>query len=1141
MKKILAAILCLAMMLSLGVSAGATDLQEAETDLPAVGDTVEGFTVREVRPFPAMGADLVLFEHDRTGAELMYIANSDTDRVFDLTFFTRAVDNTGLPHVFEHSTLSGSEKYPSKALFFNLSYQTYNTYMNAMTSQLFTTYPVSSLSEEQLLRYADFYTDSCLHPSIMTDESIYREEAWRYRLDELDDPLTIEGTVYSEMLGATNIDTSARYNLMRTMFPGSTVGNSSGGDPQFIPDMTWETLKEYHNTYYHPSNCMAFLYGQFEDYTAFLKLLDEAFAPYERREFTFEDPDYTPITEGQTVEFAFPVEASSGTDYQSVVYYAFPCPGLKDDPEEENVLNTLTDLLVDASSPLMQALRGKINGTNFLTFIDMDGPEDVIEFYGSNMNPEDAARFKDIVDTVLADVAANGFSQELVDGVMTTLAMDNKLAREEENVGVNLIDSIAACYAPSGDPFNYVNYIEALDKLDEWNSQGRYAEAVSKWLLGCETPVLVTTYPQAGLREELDAAEADRLAQVKAGMSQEELQAIVEASNRADETDDSAEYLAQLQAVTVSSLPEEKSDYEVTEVFSGDNIRYLSAPAGVDGVGQSLLLLDASGLSQEDLHWFALYTTLLSNRDMSTSEHSREELSALMTRYLNNTQIRLSLVNDYGTDEFHPYLRASWTSTDEDLATGYDLIYELLFSADFSDAEYIAGLVTQFKAGLKSSITSAPYTAMLYRCIAAASPLYAYYNYFNFLDYYAFLESVEQQAAEDPTFITEKLQAVQSYFHNRTNAVSCYAGSEEGIALNTPLARNFFARLDARPVEKAEYSFEPCAKNEALVIDSTVQFNGVVTPDLASIGLEYTADLEALSALITDDYLYPNLRDQYGVYGVFHGFLDDGGAYLISYRDPNVQQTFDVYDALPEHVASLEMDQDDLDGYILSAYSTFAAPEGELTGALNAVLDVLSGTPSDQILQYMRELKSFNQEKLQSYADAYAKMTETGYRFTAGSASAIEANADLYDVVLNPFGAVDATQVELTDVPESHEYYEAVRFMFENQVMFPREDGSFGVDESATLGDLAGALYALMGEDPTAQDEAVELLSSYGILPPTAGAADELTDAVMEQTLTTFSQTVQVPFQPREDVTEDVVTRGALSQRFMDYYFEALA
>ena len=508
MKKILSILLILALLVT-GVGAA----MPADAGLPAVGELVEGFVVRETRDFPLVGGTAILFEHERTGARLMYIANNDTNRVFDLTFFTRAIDNTGLPHVFEHATLNGSEKYPSTALFFNLSFQTYNTFMNAMTYPLMTTYPVASLSEEQLLKYADFYTDSCLHPSILEDESIYREEAWRYRMASMEDELTIEGTVYSEMLGAMDLDNVAYLNMLRAAFPGSTIGNESGGDPAYIPDMTWEALKEYHETFYHPSNCIAYLYGDFEDYTAFLKLLDEAFAPYEKREFSFEDPAYTPISEPVEQCLAFPVEAGAATEDRSTVYYAFICPGLKDDAEEELVLNTLTDLLIADASPLMQSLKKALPSGSFASYIETEGPEDAILFVAQNVDPEDAETFRDTVNAVLADVAEKGFAQDLVDGVMASLSLSIKLTSESSDVGVNLIPSLAYDYSSGGDPFGYMDYVDALASMDDWNQQGLYAKAVSGWLLESRTAALVTTYPEPGLREELDEAEAARLAE----------------------------------------------------------------------------------------------------------------------------------------------------------------------------------------------------------------------------------------------------------------------------------------------------------------------------------------------------------------------------------------------------------------------------------------------------------------------------------------------------------------------------------------------------------------------------------------------------------------------------------------------------
>ena len=1133
MKKLLSLILALALLLS--AAAFAEDADAAA--LPQVGDVVEGFTVKELREFPLVGATIVCFEHERTGAELLYIANEDTNRVFDLTFFTRAIDNTGLPHVFEHSTLDGSAKYPSKTLFFNLSYQTYNTYMNASTYLLMTTYPVASLSEAQLLKYADYYTDSCLNPTIMEDESIFREEAWRYRLADADDALTIEGTVYSEMLGARNLASTAYTNMFRTAFPGSTIGNVSGGEPEHIPEMTWETLKNYHDLYYHPSNCVAYLYGQFDDYTAFLRLLDEAFAPFEKREFTFEDEGYAALEAPAEAGYAFPVEAGSNTDNASTVYYAIVCPGLKADLDEEQVLNTLTDLLTVDASPLMQALKKALPTGDFGCYIETQGPEDAIVFSAANVDPEEAETFRTTVDSVLADIAENGFADDMVESVMASLSLSIKLSSESSSIGVNVIPSLAYSYAASGDPFNYVDYVDALDSIDEWNAQGLYKEAVSKWLVGSETTALSTTYPEPGLREQLDAAEAERLAGVKAEMTDEEIQVIVDQSNAADEADDSAAYVAQLQAVTVESLPEEIREYEISDETGADGVRRLNAVANVDGIGQPSVFLDASGLAQEDIHWFALLLDLVGELD--TSAYTREELAVLQTRYLYDGEIRLSLMGTYENQECHPYLRFGWKAMDEDLEAGYDLMYELLFGTQFTDAETLLGLIQQKKAALKSSITASPLDVVLYRGFSRYSPLYAYYSYFSFLDYYAFLDEAEQLMQNDPDAVAVKLEAVQAYFHNRANAVAAFAGSEESIAVNAPLADAFLAKLDENPVEPVEYAFPEIPLREALIVDSNVQYNGVIA-DFKALGLDgFAGDLDALSAVGDDLYLLPMLRDQYGAYGAYNGFTDQIGMYAYTYRDPNVRETFDVYEAMPEFMASLEIDQETLNGYILSAYAGYAMPTGELTGAAAAMSAVVNGEDADRELEYMRELKALTPEKVRDYAYLYENLMASGYRFTAGGAAAINANAELYDQILNPFGAVDTTEVEFVDAAEGSEHYEAVRYVYENMLMLPAAEDSFGVDDTATLGDLAGALYAAIGGDASVPDEAVATLAQYGIVDATGSASDELTGVTADAVLDIFSDAIQIPYEANAEASDEALTRGELAE-VLKGFFEAL-
>ena len=997
MKKTVIIIITICMILSLAAFSGPTE----NGTLPSVGDVVEGFCVKEIRDIPSIGATAVLFEHEKTGAGLLYIANEDINRAFDLTFFTEAVDNTGLPHVFEHATLSGSRKYPSQNIFFNLMYQTYNTYLNAETGQLYTTYPMSSLSEAQLLKYADFYTDSCLYPRVLEDESIFREEAWRYRLDSPDDELGIEGTVYSEMLSSLDLNSMSHYNLMRAAFPGASVGNIAGGDPAEIPNMSWEDLKAFHGKYYHPSNCMAYLYGKFEDYTAFLKLLDGEFSAFDRRDISFDESVYEPSGAPLVLSVPFPAESSSDTENASVIYYAFICPGLKDDPDEEMAMNTLTDLLSADASCLMRTLKEEMPYGYFGSFIDLSGPEDMIVFCAMYVNADDAERFREIVDESLEKAAAEGFSDKLAGDLSASLALRDSLVCEDPNLGTALISGeFAPSLAETGDPFYYGEYIEAITRIPELNSKGVYKSAVKDNLLNNPNTVLVTTYPEPGLKEELDAEEELRLSGIKKSMSEEELLSLTEASSELKENEDSSEYVKQLQAVSIASLPEETRKYEISDTTGRYGIRHLSAETGTDALGEVILLLDASGIKQEDLQWYSLYLSLLGELD--TSLHTKDELTELLSRYCFGWNVNYSLMTQFGTLDYDPYISAGWIARDGDLNEGYDLMYELMFETQFTDTGALAENISNRQSMMKNSLGYGAYSTMLYRELGACSPDYAYNSYLTGLDAIDFYDKAAQLMESSPETVISKLQYIQELLKNRSGAISVFAGDSDMFKENETLADAFFGKLEDHPVERQTYSFEAPAKSEALVIDSNVQYNGIVA-DTDTLGIDaYSADLDAVSALVLDEYLIPKLRDEYGVYTPMHSFSGDKGAYLITYSDPNIKETFEVYSKIPEFLSEYEADQETLNGYILSSYSSFAAPEGELSGAVSAVFSRLRNEPEDLRVRRMEELKSLDSEKLASYASLYAKMVENGRLFTVGGKEAINKEADLYDSVLDP-------------------------------------------------------------------------------------------------------------------------------------------
>ena len=384
---------------------------QAESPAWQAGDTNNGFTVTDVRAFDLIGADAITLRHDKTGALVMLLLNEDTNRVFNVTFRTVAEDNTGTPHVFEHATLSGSEKYPSKKLFFNLSYQTYNTYMNAGTYPMMTSYPIGSLSEDQLLKYADFYLDSCFYPMIQTDESIFRREAWRYSLTGADEPMTLTGTVYNEMKGAMTLESAANYNYKRTLAPGSVIGNVSGGEPASIPDMTWDALRAYHDTYYHPSNSLSFVYGKIEHPEAFLALLDGVFSAYEARDVSdlFADADYRPLTEAAEKVYSYPVEAGTDTANGAAIYYGFRCDGASD--EDLDALDLFTTMANADSGAYKTLLKERLPMASGSVYIDLCGVPNVY-FCATGVNASDADAFRAVVDESMAKIAEEGFTRE---------------------------------------------------------------------------------------------------------------------------------------------------------------------------------------------------------------------------------------------------------------------------------------------------------------------------------------------------------------------------------------------------------------------------------------------------------------------------------------------------------------------------------------------------------------------------------------------------------------------------------------------------------------------------------------------------------------------------------------------------------
>ena len=363
----------------------------------------------------------------------------------------------------------------------------------------------------------------------------------------------------------------------------------------------------------------------------------------------------------------------------------------------------------------------------------------------------------------------------------------------------------------------------------------------------------------------------------------------------------------------------------------------------------------------------------------------------------------------------------------------------------------------------------------------------------NHLDYYDFLNDLPDMLAADPTLAERKLSEIQEGFNNRNLAISGFAGSTESYTVYQSAAETFFGSLAQKDVVPVTYSFPEAAESEGLVVDQKVQFNLIYAPweNLGYDGFE--GSMEAVSEVLNDIYLLPELRDSRGAYGAYC-YATELGVYAFSYRDPNVAETFEVYNGIPDAIASLELDQETLDGYIMSAYSAYALSDGELSGALSALLNYIDGDSQEEVLDIMSSLKSLKAEDLKNYASIYEAFVENCYKATAGGAAAVQENADLYAQILTPFAA-EGEKAEIDDLPEDESFASAIQAMIANELMTPVSETHFGSDDSLTAGEYAVVLAALLGAPGYEPADAIALLTRYQYMNRGLGADDPMTRA----------------------------------------------
>jgi Zn-dependent M16 (insulinase) family peptidase len=1012
MKRLLSFTLTIVMVLSLCLSNIPVNAAESGLKpLPQAGEVISGFKATKVSDMELIHSKTVLFEHEKTGAKLLYIQSKDIDRAFEISFRTPAVDNTGANHILEHISVSGSKKYPLKNVLFTIANQTYSTFINAFTAPTMTSYPVSSMSEEQLLKLADVYLDCVYNPSVYTDKNIFLREAWRYEMADEDSPLTITGTVYNEMKGALgNISSAASYNVMDALFPDSIQSNVSGGKPENIKDLTYEQIINTHKTYYHPSNSLMVLFGNL-DYTKFLKLInDEYLSKFDKQDIEIDDGKIKPFAQKTEKTYVFPVAAASSTENAAQIDYAF---ALTDVPEEDLTgLGILVSVLNQDTSPLKQAFAEKQIGGKLSVSFNDSNTQPVVTFTAQNTDASKSKEFQTLVDECIADLIKNGFDKDMIDATISATLLNNSNVTEMSNLGINLATSISLMWANYDSLDYFSDVLQNIRNISEKVDKSYMENLAAKYIQKNNHAALVTTIPEAGLTEKLSEQEQQYLADLKASMTGKEIEKIVNDTKAYNEwnnrqTDEAEQAVVKdLQVVEVSDLPIEVKEYHLNDISYSDGVRIISAQAYVGATGLTSLALDVSGVPAEKLFYLQLYTSLLGKMD--TQKYSREQLATQIMRYLSGAGFSISTIPQKDWNEFTPIIITSWIGVMNEYDEQLAVVKEILLNTKFDNADPVLDIVKQQISSLKNQITNNPVNILIMRNLALSNDCINYQSYISGLEYYNFLVEVEQALQSNPDAVLAQLKSMHELVLNRTNMIAMFAGNESSIAQYEKAIKSLIDSLPAKAIVPQDYSLlQTPAQREAIAIDTPVQYN-MISATYEDMGTQYSGKYIPIASVISENYITPKIRFGYGAYDNIVNFSATSFM-MVSYRDPNIKETFDVYKELPEFIRNISLTQEELDRYILKAFSSYTATTGELSGASNTINNYLMGKSTEDQLKVLQEIKSTTVQDVKDSAAMFEALLENGAYSTVGSAEKISANKELYDSILS-FGQEQADE-----------------------------------------------------------------------------------------------------------------------------------
>lgn len=940
-----------------------------------------------------------LMKHNKTGAKIVLMENDDNNKVFCIGFRTPPKDSTGVAHIIEHSVLCGSDKFPVKDPFIELAKGSLNTFLNAMTFPDKTIYPVASCNDKDFQNLMDVYMDAVFHPHIYHEEKIFRQEGWHYEMESMEDELTINGVVYNEMKGAfSSPDDVLEREIMNSLYPHTSYAVESGGDPDVIPELTYEDFLAFHSRYYHPSNSYIYLYGDM-DMAEKLRFLDEEYlSGYEALSVDSALAEEPPFTEPVEVYKEYPITESESEKENTYLSYNISF-GNNLDREQYIAFQVIDYVLCSApGAPLKQALIDKGIGKDVYSSYENGIMQPYFSIVAKNADKERLPEFTETIREELEKITEHGFDKK---ALRAGLNFYEFRFREADfgsypkglMFGLMMLDS---WLYDDNKPFVHIEANETYRKLKEAIETNYYEELVRKNLLNNQHKTIVVVEPVKGLTGRKEKELADALAKKKAELSDAQLLEIVEqteALKQYQEEPDTKENLEKIPLLTRADMKKEAENYVNQERKVGDTV-FLYHDIFTNGIGYLRFMFDLRTVPEELFPYVGLLKSILGL--VSTRNYTYGEL-------FNEINIRTGgispVVNTY-TDardlqRYTATLEIKVKVLYENLEHAFRLVKEIIMDSRFDDGKRLKELVAELKSRSQANMMSAGHALASVRALSYLSKTAAVSDKISGVPYYRMLEELDADFEAKQAELTEKLQQLAVCLFRPENLMVDYTAQREGLEHVEEQIASFRDSLHKEPVEVRPYQPETERKNEGFMSSSQVQYV-CRAGNFTEKGLPYTGALKALKVMMGYDYLWTQVRVKGGAYGCMCNFGKSGESYFVSYRDPNLEKTIDVYEKAADYIRHFEADERTMTQYIIGAVSELDMPMTPAAKGAYSLAGYMTHYSYEQVQKERDELLGAVPETIRGLAGYISAFMEDDCLCVVGNEEKIRKQKDLF-------------------------------------------------------------------------------------------------------------------------------------------------